>query len=363
MTKNIITTLLCVILFCNCTGDKPECEACDTSKPVDVTFSLMSNTTISRSIGTPPSNSESDVVTNFQIFVFNTNGDLERTEFYPNTDIHTAVIFKVIPGVKDFYAITNLDAPITSISKKQDLANMIADIKDKKHTLVPFLMVAQIFNKQIYPEGDVHEKNDIVLSVERLVARVQLKYKVNFTNTNYEKKEFIVDSIYILRGNTQCTYSTINKDAQIIASEPYNGSATYPNFFSDFVEAGNWPSKGNSTTVYYPGAYTADEFDCFYFYIFPNQDAAAPTSIIISARLDGTRTYYPIIINKTGICEGEHGGRPSHELVMRNTIYDIKATITGRGSDEPEVPVEYVDMSVNVDIKNWSNVSQDSEFN
>lgn len=363
MTKNIIITLLCGILFCNCTGDKPQCEACDALKPVDVTISLMSNTAISRSIGTPPSNSESDVVNNFQIFVFNSNGDLERTEFYSNTDIHTAVILKVIPGIKDFYAITNRDVPVTGITKKEELINLIGDIRHKKHTIMPFLMVAQLLNKEIQALDNGHEQNDIVLSAERLVARVQLKYKVNFTNTNYEKKEFIVDSVYILKGNTQCTYAPAGNNTQVIASAPCNGSAAYPDFFPDFLEAGNWPSKGNSTTLYYPGAYSNDEFDCFFFYIFPNQDAAAPTSIVISARLDGTRTYYPIIINKTGLCEGEHGGRPSHELVMRNTIYDIKATITGRGSDEPEVPVEYVDMSVNVDIKNWSNVSQDSEFN
>lgn len=356
MIKQILLLLLSGVTFWSCSGDDPECNECDAAGKVDVVFQFASTDT--KAIGTPPNNDACDNITNFQLFVFDANNHLETSQYFEASG-KTAVTLKVIPGIKDFYAVANYGKTIANISRKEDLASLVADVRENANQKPDFLMVGQLFNKTIKNLPDNVSDNDVYMEVERLVSRIQLRYKLDFSNSNYKDKDFAVDSVYILNGTTKSSYSFATAGGSRVTSDLADGLNGFKNPFLDsFCQTGRWEKDGSS---YYPGP---DAYNWFYFYTFANQteELKNATMVVISAILDGTRTYYPIIVNKTGI-SSEQGGVPAHSLVTNNAIYLITATIKGRGGDDPDIPVEYVDMGVSVDIKGWSNVSQETEFN
>ena len=354
--KYLLGILVFGFVISGCTKDTP-CSSCGNEEAaVDVSFKVVSPST--RVIGTPEPTDSTNRINQVQIFAFKDDGRLETSKYFENTADSIGII-KITPGVKDFYAFVN-SAPITTIKTKEDLALMITNIEDDNSRKSPFFMVAQNFNQTIYKTDDESYKNELIFRASRLVSRVQLQYKVDFSNSNYVNSEFIVDSVYILNGNTKSTCAYTTKDGTRQVSDPKDGmSQLYGNpFYEKFCEVGSWEKLGNSTAVLYP-----DTYNWFYFYLFPNQpiDDKTATMIVISARLDGTRTYYPIVVNKTGIIQDESGGVPSHKYVTNNTIYKVTATIKGRGGDTP-TPIEYIDINVSTDVKDWSQVSQEDEF-
>ena len=358
MYKHILSLLLVGTFLGGCSKVDPDCDSCqaDAGK-VDV--AVQFKTAESKAIGTPPKNEECDKISNFQVFVFNDNNQLESSLFFDNTSAQRAVTLKVLPGVKAFYAVANYGKSIQGISKKEDLAALTTKLTESFCQKPDFLMVAQLFNKEIkkLPEND--SQNDVFLEAERLVSRIQLRYKLDFSNSNYKDKEFYVDSVYLLNANTKCTYTYTNEGGKLIASEPADGLNNFHNpFMANLCEVGKWVKNGSDS---YPGPTI---YDWFYFFTFPNQpeDLTKATKIVISAMLDGSRTYYPIIVNKSGNIHQGGGVQPDHSLVKNNALYIITATIKGRGGDDPETPIEYIGLSVNTEIKEWSDVMQETDF-
>lgn len=358
MYKHLLLLLLAGTSLLSCSKDDPDCDACqaDAGK-VDVTFQFKTAET--KSVGTPPRNEECDKITNFQIFIFNDNNQLESSMFFDNTSAQRAVTMKALPGIKDFYAVANYGKSIQGVSKKEDLAALTANLTDNSCQKPNFLMVAQQFNKEIKKMSDNDAGNDVYLEAERLVSRIQLRYKLDFSNSNYKDKEFYVDSVYVLNANTKCTFTYANGGGKLIASVPADGLNNFHNpFLANLCETGKWVKDGSES---YPGPTI---YDWFYFYTFPNQpeDLMKATKIVISAILDGSRTYYPIIVNKSGNIHQGGGVQPNHTLVTNNALYIITATIKGRGGDDPETPIEYIGLSVNTEIKEWSDITQETDF-
>ena len=354
--KYLFGILMIGFIMSGCTKDTP-CSSCDsTEQLVDVRFKVSSPST--RSIGGVEQTDSTNRISQFQIFAFKKDGQLEVSKYFETTSDAIGVI-EITPGTKDFYAFVN-SAPITTVKNIDDLASLVSTIDDENSRRSPFFMVAQKFNKIVYKEDDESHRNELILKASRLVSRVQLQYKVDFSNSNYINSEFIVDSVYILNGNTKTTCAYTTEDGVRQVSEPKDGMSqlTGNPYYDKFCTIGTWEKEKNSSTLLYPGTY-----DWFYFYMFENQpiDDEDATMIVISARLDGTRTYYPIIVNKTGVIQDESGNEPSHKYIVNNTIYKVTATIKGRGGDIP-TPIEYIDINVSTDIKDWSQISQEEDF-
>lgn len=358
MYKHVLSLLLVGTCLWSCSKDDPDCDACkaDAGK-VDVTVQFK--TVETKSVGTPPRNEECDKISNFQIFVFNNNNQLENSLFFDNTSAGKAVTLKVLPGMKDFYAVANYGKTISGISKKEDLTALTANLTDASCQKPNFLMVAQLFNKEIKNLPENSAENDVYMEAERLVSRIQLRYKLDFSNSNYKDKEFYVDSVYVLNANTKCTFTYVNEGGKLVATEMADGLKNFRNpFMENLCATGKWVKDGSES---YPGP---DIYNWFYFYTFPNQpeDLSKATKIVISAILDGSRTYYPIIVNKSGNIHEGGGVQPGHTLVKNNALYIITATIKGRGGDDPETPIEYIGLSVNTEIKQWSDIMQETDF-
>lgn len=354
--KYLFGILVYGFIMSGCTKDTP-CSSCDSDEQlVDVRFKVSSPST--RAIGMPEPTDSTNRISQFQIFAFKEDGKLEVSKYFENTPDAMGVI-EITPGTKDFYALVN-SAPITTIENIEDLVALISTIEDENSRKSPFFMVAQKINKIIYKENDESYRNELIFKASRLVSRVQLQYKVDFSNSNYINSEFIVDSVYILNGNTKTTCLYATEDGKREVSEPQDGVSWLNGnpYYDKFCVVGAWEKEKNSSSILYPGTY-----DWFYFYMFENQpiDDKDATMIVISARLDQTRTYYSIVVNKTGIIQDESGGIPSHKYIVNNTIYKVTVTIKGRGGDKP-IPIEYIDVNVSTDIKDWSQISQEEDF-
>ena len=86
-----------------------------------------------------------------------------------------------------------------------------------------------------------------------------------------------------------------------------------------------------------------------YFYAYPNDATAEPDGfkepfsaqrsvLVIVGSFGGSTYYYPVVLK---------GG------LARNTSYEIEATITGAGSNDPNKPVTSGSLSVTVTVNDW----------
>lgn len=347
MYKKIVSSFISFALLLameGCTNKELDCD-CDDST-VEIGFSLSAPTTESRSSGTIDSKESANRIENFQIFIFDEEGFLEKSIYTNETNIDHIIKAKVNTGIKDFYAIANLGKELSGINNKKDLASQISTIENQQQP--SFLMATQRFGEKIANDGKPYV---FTLTVERLVARIRLQYETDFKNTYYEDKEFMLDSVYIMNGNTRCTYSFTEKDGNIQPSVFKSGRKGENNFLGCFLETGHWTST--------PVGFYSNKY--FYFYVFPNTDEKAPTKIVLSALLDGERNYYPITVNKPN-GKVDWGDSTPHNYLRRNTDYKIRVTITGEGSDVPDIDIEYVNISLGVICKDWSEAWQEDDF-
>lgn len=347
MYKKIVSSFVgFVLLFTlgGCANKELDCD-CDDSI-VEIRFSLSTPTTESRSSGIIDSKESTNRIENFQIFIFDKEGFLEKSIYTDDTNIDHIIKANVNTGVKDFFAIANLGKELTSVSNKHDLTLQISTVENQQHP--PFLMVAQRFGEEITND---EKANIFTLTVERLVARIRLQYETDFRNTYYENKVFALDSVYIMNGNTRCTYSFMEEKGSIQPSVLKSGRKEGNDFLSCFLETGHWTST--------PVGFYSNKY--FYFSVFPNTDEKAPTKIVLSALLDGKRTYYPITVNRPN-GKVDWGDTTPHSYLHRNTDYKIRVTITGEGSDGPDIDIEYVNISLGVSCADWSEAWQEDDF-
>lgn len=347
MYKKIVSSLMgFALLFAleGCSNETFDCD-CDDAV-VEIGFSLSKPATSTRSLGTVDSKESANRIENFQILVFDESGFLEKSMYTNDTNIDHIVKMKVNSGIKDFYAVANVGKELTGISNKQDFVSKISNIEEQQQPL--FVMVAQRFGEKVANDGKAYT---FTLIVERLVARVRLQYETDFSDTYYENKEFVLDSVYILNGNSRCTYSFMEEKGSVSSSVLRSGQAGGSDFLNSFLQTGHWKAT--------PVGFYSNKY--FYFYVFPNMDGKAPTKIILSALLDGERTYYPITVNKPD-GKVDWGDSKPHNYVRRNNDYKIRATITGKGGEGPEVEVEYVNILLGVSCVDWSEAWQEDDF-
>lgn len=295
-----------------------------------------------RGLGVPSSNDETNKINRVEIYAFKaSDGKLERkAEANSKTE---AISMKLTKGEKRFYAVAN--ATNANIATEGDLLRVSNALSLSQ--AAPFTMVSAPVD---YTITELDEGKTLSLTVERLVSRVQLKYETKFENPD---DKLSVDSVYIMKANSVVNYkketSTLVNGGWISASSPY---------FAPYL----------LSTEYLPWDQTPVPFDgsaSFHFYVYPNEAPAKladATSIVIAGKYNGKRTYYRIDVNvkkdNNDISYGE--GTAAHQYVKSNTIYSIKATVKGEGTDKPTE--EPINISFWVQAADWNYVEQSEEF-
>ncbi|MFC2771948.1 MAG: fimbrial protein [Porphyromonas endodontalis] len=94
----------------------------------------------------------------------------------------------------------------------------------------------------------------------------------------------------------------------------------------------------------------------------PEQMAKAFAAGWIVAADDAT-TYYPVIINATSNHYNYNGGDGQRDKIVRNTKYNVMLTITGPGTNKPEVkPDEKANLDVLCKIVDWVIITQNATW-
>ncbi len=82
----------------------------------------------------------------------------------------------------------------------------------------------------------------------------------------------------------------------------------------------------------------------------------------IVSETDAT-TYYPVIINATSNHYNYNGGDGQRDKIVRNTKYNVMLTITGPGTNKPEVkPDEKANLDVLCKIVDWVIITQNATW-
>ena len=94
----------------------------------------------------------------------------------------------------------------------------------------------------------------------------------------------------------------------------------------------------------------------------PEQMAKAFAAGWIVSEQDAT-TYYPVIINATSNHYNYNGGDGQRDKIVRNTKYNVMLTITGPGTNKPEVKTdEKANLDVLCKIVDWVIITQNATW-
>lgn len=337
-----------LVILCACTLLGVSCSqndftSVDESGEIGVGFTVKTaQGPQGRGLGIPQGNDETNQINRVEIYAFKaSDGKLERrVEASSKTE---AISMRLTKGEKRFYAVAN--ATNKGITTEGDLLRVTNALSESQ--VAPFTMVSAPVN---YTITELDEGKSISMTVVRFVSRVQLKYETEFENSD---DRLSVDSIYIMKANSSINYKR-EANTQVNGGWIKSDSP----FFAQYLLA----------TTYTPWTQSPVPFNgssAFYFYIFSN-DAPAKladaTSIVIAGKYNGKRSYYRIDVNvkknNNDISYGE--STDQHQYVRSNTIYNIKATIKGEGTDVPtENPVN---LSFWIQAADWNYVEQSEEF-
>lgn len=185
---------------------------------------------------------------------------------------------------------------------------------------------------------------DIVL--QRFLGRVSLK---SITNNLESKREITPLYVMLINGSAD---DNLGKSAEQTAVVNSRGRNADQSFISTLAEAtGNNDDSRKLTFQEYSNIKIAsgNTYDVarktYCYRTKPATEADDQVKLVLAAQIDGDQNvyYYPVAI--TAVADGY--------CIKANTTYDVKLTIVGKGSLDPNTPVEKGNMVANVSVKAW----------
>lgn len=293
------------------------------------------------------SNNYEVAVTKIQIFVFNADGKISN--YYVNQPYETPALSQTIsttPGQKTVWVVLN-GPDLKNVATESELkASNIQLTDNRAQTASGFVMTGSgtcnVTGSQSVPCS---------VSVSRLLSRVVLSKVHNRLPSALG--DITLEHIFLcnvvgnqnVAGNAAPTL-WYNKDGRC-DTEPrnidhiiYGTSSTYQASCPELTfKAINGPAPSGAS-------YGVRQF----LYAYPNSSLVAPqgftdpftaksTVLTVVATIQGTRYYYPVVLNK--------------QPLERNHSYTVELAITGPGSNDPEKPADRGSVTVNVTIEDW----------
>ena len=190
------------------------------------------------------------------------------------------------------------------------------------------------------------------MSVTRFPARIRL---VSVTNALPDfLGDVTVERVMIVNGYSQ--WNIFGSDRPSEAVNPAGRNATSGDIITT-AESADYPNhsfwavpQADKTIRRSVGTKTYNH--CFY--SFPNSVTTDVTTsgtgggkarLVVAARVDGTVYYYPV----------------TFASLERNKSYDVQLTISGLGSDDPNVPVEKGAAGISISVSDWVSGSDYTE--
>jgi len=268
-------------------------------------------------------------VENFQILVYNPNGKLDG---YGHSSSSGNLSVKVTRGTgKKCYAVVNSTAELDGQTSESMLLQWYSSLPTG--TTSGFEMLGMV-------EKDLTSSTSCQIPVTRFVAKVSInKISTDFsTIPAYDESGLKIKRIYLINVRTKCPF-TFTQTAGTGTNDWYNKLA--------FEYSMHGVIGDDDINAW------ADYDTPHYFYCMPNpvtEDTQGGSSftprftrLVIEADLAGSTYYYPINIVGT------------NNKLDANTSYEItNLTITGIGSDSPDVVPKKGSVSFSVKVTDWA---------
>ena len=296
------------------------------------------------------------VISDVQVLIFNQNEELYKYHSFTADEItaKNASLTNVLNGSYTVYVVAN-GPDLREYATLDSFLAADIDLDEFNSPSTDFVMEG---HDDVTVSGT--ETTELQVTISRYVSRVVLKSVTTSLPAAYGaltiERAFLSNVVRVQEigggydpGDTPGNWynkegrkdeATRNAD-HIIDGSTYTASApemTFSTMNEALANGGEW--SGNK-----------------YFYAYPNDSAADPDgfkepfaaqkSVLVIVGTFGGKTYYYPVVLRSGL--------------DRNTSYEVSATITGAGSDDPNKPVTSGSLSVTVTIDNWIDGSSYTE--
>lgn len=314
-----------------------------------------------------PTQAEENTVARFTVAIFNSDGSVNAIQTV-TTKTADATTINCTPAA----SCTGL--VVANAPTDDYFAGVLSKTDFLKKTIL--LEKAQT-QKSLPMSGEVKDAKDnttftlaagentgMTAKVSRLVARVSISsIKTDFDpNGQYSGASYELKNIFVRNAVKEVVPAAGGYSTTKMATPAFQtGSYTSSTGTVDFLATAINPAVNVKTE--HTGKY--------WFYIFPNEDAATHTALVLEgifkkdAKDTGTTIYYPIVINKkqTGTSFNTTTGTGT-STIARNTTYAIKATIKSKGITDPTKDITPTSLDLTVTVADWAlSITQDVTFN
>ncbi len=243
-------------------------------------------------------------------------------------------------GKKIIYAVANSHIEEwTGVNRLEQFQSVLASLE--KEDLKSFTMVGST-------RSLLGAASSVNIDVVRLVARVHLSgIKTDFEGTPYEGAVLKNVKAYLINvtGNVCYANGAVQENSRELNSGELNSddvkACIMDGMLYDYVADEIGDSGYNSSHYFY----------CYENLILEENDDQRFTRLVIQADLNGTTYYYPININRDGYGYTSANG---HAGVRRNTSYSIDVTITRPGTLDPDISLDFGEVTAKLSVLDWA---------
>lgn len=341
----VSVALSATLFFASCSKEttEPAPQPGERNARVELTIT-GTQTTNSRATGNLPTDEATIKTLVVGVFIGeNVNKIQEITDPTVTSGKATATLNECSSGVCDIIVVANAPAETfkdvttkTAFLAKTVKLKETAGVRGKDN--LP--MSGQTASSVTLQAGTTTTVPDAI-SLVRLVARVAItSITTDFNTGAYAEASFTAEKVFMYNAASTSTVA------------PGTAATTSDLISGETVAANNYLLETITTgTIAAP----------YWFYTFAN-GATTPTRLVIAGKFkaagdsgQGETVYYPIVINKTGLGTAAQ--------VVRNTLYNLTATIKGKGVDSPDKEIAPATLTLDVTVAPWaSTITQDVTF-
>jgi len=285
-------------------------------------------------------------LTDVQMLIFNSDEELYKYYQLSSAEVtaKTATLANVVAGDYSVYVIAN-GPDLSDCTELDGLLETDIDLPGYNDPSADFVMEG---HDDVTVTGG--STADATIALSRYVSRVVLKKVINQLPEAYGAftltRAFLANAVSMqnlgenrdIEGE-DCWYNKEGRyDEETRDEDHIIDGTTYAASGADLTFAAIGQSINNG----------ANYSTAKYFYAYPNSSTTDPvgfsstfygqkTVLVIVGAFNGHTYYYPVVMN----------------ALARNTSYEVTATITGAGAEDPSTPVSSGSITLTVTVNNW----------
>ena len=318
--KQVLGVLLFALILASCTKQ----EIYDMNVSNMLTINLVDKD-LTRSVPTADMKSVENTINTLTVAVFKSDGSLKTLKEFQKPSNSVSFNVANLSVTDKVYCIANVPAGTFNSCK------ILSDFTTKEVTLDNSLTTntVDIIPNNLLMSGDgavvlLSGKFSSTVNLYHLNAKVSLA-SLNISTINGQT--FVPKEIFLINVPSSFKYSFSN---------PYTSLQTY------LHGALNVQIPNESQKLYLGSGNLNGAINSLYFYTSPN-NTTTYTKLVISGMLGSKMTYYPIVIDQN---------------VLPNKNYVLSVSIKGSGVDNPTDDLNYSNLTVNININAFEDVSK-----